>query len=318
MEQQHTGDAFLNEGYWFENKIDSRADETVFNHLSKRWPFRNWTEIFDKGHVEADGAIATFETKLRRGQTVRSFKEPWIEPTIDSTFEALAETEELVVVCKRKGYPVVPHGAFLKHSLLGIVRQVHPEAAPLHRLGRGTTGAIVFAKNRESARKHCKAFELRQVHKVYRCVVQGVPEWDELDAVCWIGPVDYEFVNGGIFAAVEENSSKQAKRSETLFTVVKRGDGWAVLDANIRTGRPHQIRIMTGFVGYPLVGDPLYGMGGLPKVDGSVYDEFGHDRPAAPGDTGYLLHSMILELANVQIRAPPPNMDEWAPYCTEF
>ena len=130
--------------------------------------------------------------------------------------------------------------------------------------------------------------------------------------------MDYESVNGGIFAAVPENSSKKAKRSETKFTVVKRGDNWAVLDANIRTGRAHQIRIMTGFVGFPLLGDPLYGVGGVPKPDGIVFDEHGHDRPAAPGDTGYLLHSMVLELADIKVRAKPPNMDEWAPYCQEF
>lgn len=101
---------------------------------------------------------------------------------IDDTLEIVAESETLVVVNKRcesflvgcislicffsssrKEYPVVPHGDFLQHSLLNIVRRKFPEAAPLHRLGRGTTGAIVFSKTSEGAKQHCRLFESRQV-----------------------------------------------------------------------------------------------------------------------------------------------------------
>lgn len=71
---------------------------------------------------------------------------------------------------------------------------------------------------------------------------------------------------------------------------------------------------MTGFVGFPLLGDPLYGVGGVPLADGAVFDENGHDRPAIPGDMGYLLHSMVLEMGPVRVRVIPPNLDEWAPY----
>jgi hypothetical protein len=64
-----------------------------------------------------------------------------------------------------------------------------------------------------------------------------------------------------------------------------------------------------------LLGDPLYGVGGVAKKDGFVYDEFGHDRPAAPGDTGYLLHSTTLKLADIDVKAAiPPNLEQWAPY----
>ncbi len=68
------------------------------------------------------------------------------------------------------------------------------------------------------------------------------------------------------------------------------------------------------FVGFPLLGDPLYGVGGVPLPDGMVFDDEGHDRPAAPGDTGYLLHSMRLEIGHVVVNVKPPNLDEWAPY----
>ncbi len=147
--------------------------------------------------------------------------QPWIEPPVDDTLEIVAESKHLVIVNKRKEYPVVPHGDFLQNSLLNIVRRKFPEAAPLHRLGRGTTGAIVFAKTSEGAKQNCRLFESRQVKKVYRCVVSGVPPWDVLEAECFIGPVPWPGTNGGVFAAVpneEAHKNKQNKRSLTTFT----------------------------------------------------------------------------------------------------
>ncbi len=306
----------MNEGFWFETHVGAHNEgATVKEYLAALYPFRDWDERFASDKVVREGHVLKGDEKVTKGDVVRSFRDPWVEPPIDETLEVVAESEGLVVVNKRREYPVVPHGDFLNHSLLGIVRRVYPEAAPLHRLGRGTTGAIVFSKSNEAAKRYCRLFQGREVKKVYRCVVEGVPEWDELDSECFIGPVPHEGCNGGVFAAVP-NGGGQNKRAVTKFTVVKRGGGWAVLDANIFTGRPHQIRIMTGFVGFPLLGDPLYGVGGVPKPGGIVFDELGHDRPAAPGDTGYLLHSMVIEIAEIKCAAvAPPNREEWAPYC---
>merc|ERR1712118_420920 len=72
-------------------------------------------------------------------------------------------------------------------------------------------------------------------------------------------------------------------------------------------GRPHQIRIHMAFAGHPLVGDPLYECGGLPRTAKS--DEA---RPPLPRDVGYLLHAEHLELEHpitrccVHFCAPPP------------
>ena len=303
-----------NSGFWFETRVDENC-ASARGYLERKYPFRDWPERFAAGKVLRGESVLSGAEEVRVGEVVRSFREPWVEPAIDETLEVVQETSELVVVNKRREYPVVPHGDFLEHSLVGLVRRRYPEAAPLHRLGRGTTGAIVFAKNAAAARAHCRLFESREVRKVYRCVVAGVPEWETLDSECMIGPVEWEGCAGGIFAAVADNGDRRNKRSVTKFSVVKRGEGWAVLDANILTGRPHQIRIMSGFVGYPLLGDPLYGVGGVPFAGGIVYDELGHDRPAAPGDTGYLLHSMDLQIADINCKGvAPPNRDEWEKY----
>ncbi|KXZ49051.1 hypothetical protein GPECTOR_23g137 [Gonium pectorale] len=94
-----------------------------------------------------------------------------------------------------------------------------------------------------------------------------------------------------------------------------------LMEVEILTGRPHQIRIHMAAMGHPLVGDPLYGVGGVPRAgaDASALagEEAGGPAPAEgghgrPGDCGYHLHSLELRLPHpitgqpLALRAPPP------------
>lgn len=315
-------EGLLNDGFTFVDFVEEASDygKSLHSYLSERWPYRDWKALMERGKVSINNVVITDGegTLLKKKDVIRFYRDPWREPVVDMSFTVAHQDEELIVVVKKKGMPIVPHGEFLQTALLHIVRnQGFPEAVPLHRLGRGTTGAIVFARNNAAAKKWCPRFAQRDVKKVYRCVVAGVPPWDAVEAECSIGPVTHPGCAGGVFAAVPAGT-KGGKRALTRFSVVHRGPTWAVVDANIFTGRAHQIRIMTGWTGFPLLGDPLYGLGGVPKPDGMVFDESGHDRPAAPGDTGYLLHSMVLEIGHVAVRVAPPNLDEWAPYWNDW
>lgn len=88
----------------------------------------------------------------------------------------------------------------------------------------------------------------------------------------------------------------------------------------IHSGRPHQIRIHLAFIGHPLLGDPLYVVGGLPKIvelestGESFAQDGGYQKPArpVPGDCGYHLHAhrLVLQHPNankvIKITAPLP------------
>jgi 23S rRNA pseudouridine1911/1915/1917 synthase len=83
----------------------------------------------------------------------------------------------------------------------------------------------------------------------------------------------------------------------------------SLLEVTIPTGRPHQIRIHLSYAGFPLAGDPLYEIGGIPRADG-LDDE----RAATPGDCGYFLHSWKIRFPypdrgqDVEVVCPPPRV----------
>ena len=149
----------------------------------------------------------------------------------------------------------------------------------MHRLGRGTSGLVLFARTPEARRAVAKAWRTGAVIKRSRALVSGRPSRDGFDVNAPIGLVDHPRL-GRVYAAVREG-----KPSLTHVRVLERRDGQALVEATIPTGRPHQIRIHVAAAGYPLVGDCLYVAGGLPAPS-----------PALPGEAGYRLHAHRLEL----------------------
>src|SRR5690606_9110762 len=94
----------------------------------------------------------------------------------------------------------------------------------------------------------------------------------------------------------------QGKASSSDARVLERREASTLFEVDIHTGRAEQIRIHLAAIGHPLVGDPLYAPGGLPR----------ETDPGLPGDGGYLLHAMELRLIHpvtgqpLHLVAPPP------------
>ena len=152
----------------------------------------------------------------------------------------------------------------------------------MHRLGRGTSGIVLFAPTVPARTPLQASFQDRRTRKAYRALCSGQLEQDTFDVLAPIGEVPYAPL-GRIHAALSGG-----RPSASRVTVVERREGATLVDVEIFTGRPHQIRIHMAWVGHPLVGDPLYGLGGTP-LPGTC---------ALPGDPGYLLHAHRLELAH--------------------
>lgn len=289
-----------NAGYAFRTQV-RRGGETVLAFLSAEYrhsSLQEWAARLAAGEVEVSGARAHGPEVLRAGQVVVWHRPPWQEEAAPLHFEVLHEDEALLAVNKPSGLPTLPGGGFLAHTLLTQVRAQYPGASPLHRLGRGTSGIVLFARTGSAGSALSRAWREHDVHKVYRALAAGVAGPDRLEIRTPIGPVPHPRL-GTVHAATPDG-----KPSRSVATVRARRADSTLFDVEIHTGRPHQIRIHLASAGHPLVGDPLYGPGGQPLPG----------LPGLPGDLGYHLHAWTLAFTHpiggrrVHLEACPPDV----------
>jgi 23S rRNA pseudouridine1911/1915/1917 synthase len=290
----------LNRGCAYREQIGAaQAGRSVREHLVSRYAHSSpseWDARLAEGQVDVDGAVARGHEQLQPGQHLTWQRPPWDEPDVPLHFDVLHEDASVVAVSKPSGLPTMPAGGFFEHTLLTLVHSRYPEAHPLHRLGRFTSGLVLFARTPVAAATLGKAWRDHEVTKDYRALISGSPSWDALEIATGIGEVPHPRL-GTVFAAREGG-----KPASSSVTVIERRGEATLCDVRIATGRPHQIRIHLAWAGHPLVGDPLYGVGGLPVMDA----------PGLPGDGGYLLHAHRLRCAHpdggglLQLEAPPP------------
>ncbi|MHB8057214.1 MAG: RluA family pseudouridine synthase [Desulfuromonadaceae bacterium] len=122
-------------------------------------------------------------------------------------------------------------------------------ARVVHRLDRGTSGAMLFPKNRQAAARFSKQFQDGLVDKLYLALVCGRPDQEVWTVDAPIGKVAsarYGVVEGG-------------KPSRTEFRTVATSGDISLLEARPLTGRTHQIRVHLESVGLPIIGDATYG-----------------------------------------------------------
>jgi 23S rRNA pseudouridine1911/1915/1917 synthase len=291
----------LNRGYAYTTIISSRyGGRSVLSHLASLYAHSTsqaWQQKLNDGEVTVDGVIAMGSEVLRAGQTLVWNRPPWREPDAPRHFNVLFEDAHLLAVDKPGGLPTLPGGGFMDNTLLWLVQKRTPEANPVHRLGRATTGIVLFAKTSEAAAKLTAQWNTAGVQKIYRALAQNVAQQEEYEILTPIGLVPHPLI-GSVWAA-----SPSGKTSKSLAKVISRATGTTTFEVSLFSGRPHQIRIHLASIGYPMVGDPLYGPGGKPL----------ETLPGLPGDGGYLLHAQFLDFLHpvtgepIHLEAPVPS-----------
>jgi 23S rRNA pseudouridine1911/1915/1917 synthase len=167
-----------------------------------------------------------------------------------------------------------------------VVRRLHDAAlSPLHRLGRGTTGAILFTRSHAVVVEFSRMMRMREIGKIYLALVHHADMPDEFTINTPIGRVPNARL-GDI-----HDVSPHGKEAVSMCTVLARNtdDDTALVQVSILTGRTHQIRIHLASEGHPLVGDGFY----RGRCNGSD-DSDNRSNSVLPGDAGYILHSWRL------------------------
>ncbi len=168
-----------------------------------------------------------------------------------AAYELLHEDEELIIVNKTSGLLSIPDRFdATRPNLLAQLKERFGEVYVVHRLDRETSGVLCFAKN-EAAHKHLsQQFEERSVEKIYYALVEGrLSEEGEINKA--IAP--HPYIKGKMI------TQKRGKASLTLYKSLEYFRNHTLAEANIKTGRMHQIRVHFADINHPLAIDSVYG-----------------------------------------------------------
>jgi 23S rRNA pseudouridine1911/1915/1917 synthase len=175
-----------------------------------------------------------------------------ILPTMYSP-TTLFENEDFVAIDKPAGLLSIPDREGKDLSLKSWLKDKYGTIFTVHRLDRGTSGVIVFAKHEASHKYLSHLFEERSVEKIYLGIVQGT--LPEAKGSIDIGLMEHPAKLGVMV------TNKKGKASLTDYEVQEELGLYSLLQFRIHTGRTHQIRVHMQYLGHPIVCDELYGDG---------------------------------------------------------
>lgn len=163
------------------------------------------------------------------------------------------EDGDIAVVVKPSGVATVPLRSHFKDSLASMLAVAWGDFVyrPVGRLDKDTSGLIAIAKNALAASRMHELQLAGRIDKTYTALAEGLfPESGEIDA-----PI--ALAADGVHREVSENG----KPAKTLYRRIGTTDGFSVVEFTLLTGRTHQIRVHSAYIGHPLAGDPLYNAG---------------------------------------------------------
>ena len=272
-----------NSGYIYQDIVPRSCNGwTVLDYYSgtyDRTSRTEWTRRFRLGQVFRNGQALNSNTIVRTGDSLQYRRPPWVEPEVPLSFTVVYGDDHILVVDKPAGLPVLPRDVYLEHTLLHQVRIHHGMGStPVHRIDRGTTGLVLFARTHLARRALGRAMQNGLVAKTYLAVVTGRDAGPSRVVELKLGSVPHPRL-GKVTAVVMDGMN--ARTRYRIAASVPGGHSLAMIALD--TGRAHQIRIHLAADGRPLVGDPLYGeTGGKP------------DPNHVPGDIGFRLHAWRL------------------------
>ena len=250
----------------------------ILDYLCGRFTYRDmvsWKEEIAAGRIIVNGVAATAETFLRCGDEMEYLPEARPEPEVDETVTVVYEDDDFLALCKSGNLPCHPAGIFFNKTLWAMLKEGRVQGvAPLeeihfvNRLDRETSGLVLVAKNSRAAKTAARAMKHDDACKEYWVVVEGdFP--DELSADGWLWQDERSAVKKKRrFGTERPENEINAETAVTSFRCLRRGNGLSLLLATLGTGRTHQIRATLCSLGYPVVGDKLYG------VDDGIYLRF--------------------------------------------
>lgn len=246
--------------------------------------------LVDKGRVFVNGRRATFASlRLRGREEIEVHADRPLGAPVFSAKRILWQGRSVLAIDKPAGLAVYgTRGETAGTVIPELEKCLRQEGIwrpggrliLVHRLDRDTSGVLLAARTEAAARHLERQFRQRKVQKYYLALVEGNPKFNRMKCVAPViptkpggrrtGQLRAGIRDGGGLhwrcqtgAAAKRDLRPQdgvgARTAETEFTVLRRFEGYCLVEARPLTGRTHQIRIHLAQLGHPVLGDALYG-----------------------------------------------------------
>jgi 23S rRNA pseudouridine1911/1915/1917 synthase len=285
-----------------------RLDLALHQRLPEfsRSRIQQWIE---SGRVLVDGVTRRASYLLRGGEAIDAepaAPEPLHASPEEIPLTVLYEDRDVVAIDKPAGMVVHAgagvHSGTLVNALLhrfeslsGVGGELRPGI--VHRLDRYTSGVLLVAKNDAAHRALAAQFSGRQVEKTYLALVHGAVKQES-------GRIERPISRDPVHRTRMTARLDTGRAAWSEYRVVRRFDRFTLLEVKIGTGRTHQIRVHLSSLGYPVVGDTLYGAPG--KLEG------------LPPLARYFLHAHRIRFhqptsgEEIELVSPlAPELEEW-------
>ncbi|MBI2200350.1 MAG: RluA family pseudouridine synthase [Armatimonadetes bacterium] len=239
-----------------------RLDAFLTRHLPSVSRSRIKT-LIESGRVTVDGAAAKPSSRVRRGQRVEVDVPSPSRPRLQAEsipLDIVFEDDHLMVINKPPGMAVHPGAGRMQGTLASAILSRIPQLAGVgepdrpgivHRLDKDTSGLLVVAKTLPAYSALQTQVKARTVNRRYLALVHGQVQQAE----------------GAIAARIGRHPRHRTKmavtpggrEAVTRYRVVERFQLFTLVEADLVTGRMHQIRVHFAHIGHPIVGDRQYG-----------------------------------------------------------
>ncbi len=252
---------------------------------------------------------------LKEGDTIQYRPNPdlMIEPPINAEFRVIESRENIYIIEKPPNLPMHPAGRYREHTLLHLLRNQFPgeELSPLHRIDRETSGLVLFSRRQSTFALYQKLFEDRKIEKTYLAIVFGkFPS--NLKGYGFLTKDRDSLIRKKMKWSANPDSTSLSADTDFELATYSQEKNLSLVRCFPRTGRIHQIRATLLALGYPIVGDKLYGKDETAFLDfaknGDSSDflkRVGHSRQALHAETLNFLDPISNE--NQSFSSPLPN-----------